>query len=167
MADAYPLAALMSVRHFREEAAQRDLAHANDAAKSAALERDAKKEELAECIAFNREETERRYAALIGTRVSMEELDKFHFGLAVLKGNERAKQQAAEEAEAALARAQAAVKTAAAAAKAARKNALKIEKHRSIWLEAAKKEAERAEDRELEEFRPTGRLGASAEEAGF
>ena len=49
------------------------------------------------------------------------------------------------------------------AVKTARKNTSKIQAHKDIWQEEAKKEAEHKEDLELEEFRPISRKGAEAE----
>jgi type III secretion protein O len=49
------------------------------------------------------------------------------------------------------------------AAKLALKNTAKIQTHKDIWAEEAKKDAEHREDLELEEFRPISRIGAEAE----
>ena len=37
-----------------------------------------------------------------------------------------------------------------------------MEKHRSLWMEEAKKLEEQAQDRALEEFKPDNRFGAEA-----
>ena len=44
----------------------------------------------------------------------------------------------------------------------ARKSCAKMEKHRSLWMEEAKKREEQAQDRALEEFKPVNRFGAEA-----
>lgn len=167
MPEAYPLASLLAVRQFREENAQRALAHANEVQEAAKVTAQTRRKELEECIVFNREETDRRYEKLIGSATNLEGLNRFHYGLAQLAQNERIRREAVADADNAVAKAEQEVQKAATAAKNAHKNTMKIEEHRKIWRTEQKKEAEHREDLELEEFRPTGRLGASADEAGF
>lgn len=162
--EAYPLQQLLTVREYREQsavravkAAERTLGEAEEAVRR-------KKMELEAWRAWRRIEEDRRYAAIMGRPTTIEGLDEFKAGLALLAAEEARKGQEAEAAEQHAEDCRGKLKTAAAAAKAARKNTAKLETHRGIWAEEAKKEAEHKEDLELEEFRPVSRLGAMAED---
>lgn len=164
MPDAYPLASLLSVRQFREETAKRNVSHAQTAVREAKQFVEQKKAELESWRLWRREETDRRYAGLIGQTVKIEQIDAFHHGLALLAAQELQKEsevgealKAMERSEAALAKAQNEVST-------ARKNTAKIEAHKAIWDEESKKATERAEDLEFEEFKPMKPLGESSED---
>ncbi|WP_294555845.1 YscO family type III secretion system apparatus protein [uncultured Mailhella sp.] len=159
----YPLEALLSVRHYREEGAKRRVRGAENALREAEAEMEKKKKELEAFRIWRVEEEDRRYAAIMGVPMRMEKLDAFKNGLALLVAQENDKEQAVvlagkevERRKEELLHAQEAVKT-------ARKNTSKIQAHKDIWQEEAKKEAEHKEDLELEEFRPISRKGAEAE----
>ena len=159
----YPLEALLSVRHYREEGAKRRVRGAENALREAEAEMEKKKKELEAFRIWRVEEEDHRYAAIMGVPMRMEKLDAFKNGLALLVAQENDKEQAVvlagkevERRKEELLHAQEAVKT-------ARKNTSKIQAHKDIWQEEAKKEAEHKEDLELEEFRPISRKGAEAE----
>ena len=95
--------------------------------------------------------------------VSIERLDSFKAGLARLAAGETDRENAVLEAEKHVEACRRELDSARDAASAARKNTSKIQAHKDIWKEEAKKEAERQEDLELEEFRPISRKGAEAE----
>ncbi len=84
----------------------------------------------------------------------MPELDKFRAGLAALANEEQGKILAVEQARAELEKCQAAVEQARQAVKTAQRETAKIVAHKDIWKAEAKKEAERQEDLETEEFKP-------------
>ena len=156
---AYHLEALLSVRRFREESAARALRRANDAVREARRALDASLTALEDWRARLPEEVDRRYRAILGQTLSTEDLARFHLGLAELASHEV---QLAAEVDRCRSACDACERAAAEAEKAvssARRSTAKIEKHRSIWAEDRKKEAERAADLEFEEFRPRGRLG--------
>ena len=164
MAQPYPLEELLSVRRFREEAAARSVTHAQRDLTQARSNVVRRQQELEDWRVWRREETDRRYAALIGHPTKIEAIDAFHHGLAVLAAQELGKLSAVDEAKKDVVRCETAVEKARRAASAAARNTAKIEAHKSIWAEAAKKEAERIEDLEFEEFKPVKRLGAEAED---
>lgn len=161
--DAYPLEALLSVRHFREEEAKRVVRYAELAVREAEDEVLARRKELEEYRIWRVQEEERRYDAIMHTVMSMSRLDAFKAGLAQLAATEATKEEAIRKAEKKVLEAQNALQKARETAKLALKNTTKIQTHKDIWSEEAKKEAEHREDLELEEFRPISRLGAEAE----
>ena len=154
MPDPYPLEALLNVRLYREDAANRSVAIAKRELKEALETAQAVREALSAWRIWRDAETERRYEALLGRRVVIEKLQAFNQGLANLSLQELEKTAAVEAADKKALECRKKMETAAQAARAARQNTAKIELHKSIWAEESKKEAERAEDLELEEFHP-------------
>lgn len=164
MGEPYPLEELLSVRRFREQAAARSVAHAQRKLVEARSNVERREQELQDWRRWREEETDRRYASLLGRPTKIEAIDAFHHGLAVLAAQELGKLSAVDEARKNVADCEKAVENARLAASAAARNTAKIQAHKSIWSEAAKKEAERLEDLEFEEFKPVKRLGAEAED---
>ena len=159
---AYPLQSLLTVRYFREEgaknavrAAERRLAEAQEAVRN-------KAEELERYRIWRPQEENRRYDAIMGTSLSLEDVAEFRAALGALAEGEQRRAQEVAEAEKVAAQKEAEVIAARAAVAEARKEAAKIEAHRDIWLAEAKKEAERQADLELEEFKaPAGQSDES------
>lgn len=157
MLPTYPLQALLSVRLFREDAAKNEVRAAERRALEARQETDRRLQVLEEYRAWWPAEVDRRYDAVIhdgqsGQGMNPEALDAFRAGLAALADGELVREAAVAEAREAEKAAAAAVAAAREAVARARREAAKIEAHRDIWNEQARKEAERQEDRELEEF---------------
>ena len=180
--ETYPLESLLSVRLFREEEAKRTVRYAELAVREADEAVLAAQKTLEEYRAWRALEEERRYDAIMNTVMSTRELDRFKAGLAALAAREAEKEEdirraekKAEESRKALDKARhhvvvvlpysmgGMVDKAREAAKLALRNTAKIQTHKDIWSEEAKKDAEHREDLELEEFRPLSRLGAEAE----
>jgi type III secretion protein O len=161
--EAYPLESLLSVRHFREEEAKRTVRYAELAVREADEAVLARKKALDEFRVWRSEEEERRYDAIMNTVMSTQALDRFKAGLAALAAMEAEKEEDIRRAEKKAAEARTALDKAREAAKLALKNTAKIQTHKDIWAEEAKKDAEHREDLELEEFRPISRIGAEAE----
>lgn len=149
----YPLQSLLTVRHFREEGAKNEVRAAERRLVEAREEVKKKKEELERYRAWRPEEENRRYDAIMGEAMSLEDMAKFRAALGALAEEEQERARAVDEAEKAAARKEREVSAAREAVAVARKEAAKIEAHRDIWLAEAKKEAERQEDLELEEFK--------------
>lgn len=148
----YPLQALLTVRHYRENAArdalrleERRLVQVREelARRQAGLER---------YRLWRREEEERRYAAILGTCLSPEQVAEFRASLTALATGEQGRLQNVRQAEEEVVRQEGAVNGARQAAAQARRDAARIETHRDIWRENARREQERLEDLELEEF---------------
>ncbi len=164
MPEKYPLEMLLSVRQYREDAALRKVTRAQDDVKTAQEGVEKADAALEHAKVFQREETDRRYAKLIGTVTKLEGLQEFNHGLARLEDVVLEKKREAENARDVVEKAKVALKKAAADAEIARKNTAKMEEHKSRWSEESKKEAERLEDLEFEEFKPIKALGAESDD---
>ena len=160
----YPLEPLLSVRHFREENAKQAVRSAEIALQDAEEKIRQCEAELATYHSWRLEEENRRYDAIMGKPQTMDELDAFKAGLAQLKDGElnreelvlKAKEERQKKAEA--------LDTARETAIHARKETAKIQAHKNIWSEEAKKEEERQADLELEEFKPLTPQNASEDD---
>lgn len=161
--ESYPLEALLAVRHYREEGAQRNVRSAEQSLREAEKAEETKKRELEEFKIWRHDEEERRYDAIMERPMTITQLDDFKAGLALLADMELQKLDAVEKAGKQVEDSAKALDSAKSAAKQAQKNTAKIQAHKDIWQEEAKKEAERLADLELEEFRPLSRKGAEAE----
>ena len=152
----YPLQALLSVRHYREDAARNALRLEERRLVQAREEVGRRQAELERYRIWRQEEEERRYAAILGASLSLEEVADFRASLGMLATGEQERFQAVRQAE------EQAVSGAQRAVALARREAAKIEKHRDIWQESAKREQEHLEDLELEEFATPSRASDDA-----
>ena len=159
----YPLASLLMVRQYREESAKRRVRSAETALREAEEQVQRQQKALEEYRLWRKEEEDRRYAAIMNIPMSLEELDNFKAGLALMASEETNLEQAVIQARKIVEDRRTELEKAKEAAKIAGKNTSKIQAHKDIWKEEAKKEAEHKEDLELEEFRPISRKGAEAE----
>lgn len=165
MAEPYPLDALMSVRLFREETAKRDVTIAQSRLREARETAEVRRKELADWEVWHEEEVERRYDAIMNRPTTTAGLAKFHQGLAKLADEGLARSAAVAAADEAASACEKKVADAKAAVRTARQNTAKIEAHKAVWSEESKKEAERAEEREFEDFKPVNRFGAAGDES--
>lgn len=108
------------------------------------------------------EEVSRRYDGLIGQKTTIEGLEGFHKNLALLASEELEREMSLDEARKQVETSRRTLEETKKAALQARKSCAKMEKHRSLWMEEAKKLEEQAQDRALEEFKPVNRFGAEA-----
>lgn len=165
MSEAYPLESLLCVRLFREETARRNVFAAQSQLKAAAEALERARDELEAWRAWKAAEVERRYDALIGRSVTIKALTAFNADLAALADGELVKRMAVDDAGRALEAARKRVEDAKRAVHTARQNTAKIEAHKSLWSEDSKREAERAQEREFEDFKPVSRFGAEGDDA--
>ena len=157
----YPLQSLLTVRRFREDAAKNEV-RATERRLAEAREEVRKKEEELERYRAWRPEEENRYDAIMGQSMNLEDVAEFRASLGALAEGEQQRVQAVTEAEKIAAQKERDVAAAREAVAEARREAAKIEAHRDIWLAEAKKEAERQEDLEMEEFKaPSGQSDES------
>ncbi len=158
----YPLQSLLTVRHFREEGAKNEVRAAERRLAEAREEVRKKEEELERYRIWRPEEENRRYDAIMGETMSLEEVAGFRASLGALAEGEQERILAVTEAEKAVGQKEREVAAAREAVAEVRREAAKIEAHRDIWLAEAKREAERQEDLELEEFKtPAGQSDES------
>ena len=158
--EAYPLAPLLSVREYREEAAKNAVRAAENALREAEAEVARRQEELETYRVWRVEEEERRYGAVLGRTLTRDELDGFKAGLAGLIDGERRHEEQVAEALRQVETRRTAVEGAREQATRARRETSKILAHKELWMEEARKEAARLEDLEMEEFRPLPPQGA-------
>lgn len=157
----YPLQALLSVRLFREDAARSQVRQAEREVTEAREAVQRCEEELLRYQEWWPTEVDRRYDGIMNQAMKLEELDAFKGGLGLLADGELKRSDAVLEAQKEVESKEMALIKAHEAAAQARRDAAKIEAHREIWKEQEKKEAEHAEDLEMEEFKPTPPLNAS------
>lgn len=150
----YPLQPLLSVRKYREDAAQTQLRQAEHALREAKEQLETREKELADFALWRREEEDRRYASIMHTLLSLDELDQFKAALARLRDKELLHEEQVIEARHKLEQARKDVEKAKDTVRLAQRETARILAHKDIWLEAERKEAERKEDLESEEFKP-------------
>ena len=150
----YPLAPLLKVREYREDAAKNALSAAERAVVEAQEAVERCRGELERYKVWRQEEVERRYDAIMGKGLSLKELDVFKAGLGALADGELKLEEAIAQALENVKKRQEDVRKAREAARQAQHETAKIVTHRDIWLVEAKREAERLEDLEMEEFKP-------------
>ena len=154
MPESYPLETLLYVRGFREEAAKRKVSHAQLAVKEAKEKVEELEAQLQAWRQWRQEETERRYQALLGKPTLIEKINRFNIELGLMAQDELLKVAAVDQAKNEVLKSEEALQMAKAAVSKARKETAKIETHKAIWTEEGKKEAERAEELEFEDFIP-------------
>ena len=148
----YPLASLTRVRQLREDAASAECTSSEKILLAARRETLARQKALDDYLVWRKQEEDRRYHEILGKELSFKELEDFKAGLAALRDRDNILLAALEEArkaeEEAAQRRDAAVES----LKQARKEKEKISENRKVWQAAERKEAERREDLEMEEF---------------
>ncbi len=148
----YTLQPLLRIRTMREDRATGELTTARRALAAAEEALAARQRDLAEWEDTKEERRDRIYDAIIGREVSRDQIDLANEGVArideegVLKADnvKRAEGVVKEKSDAAeIARTNLMIAT---------KNRMKIDEHRSIWLQAEAAEQERLAESELEDF---------------
>lgn len=148
----YTLQPLLRIRTMREDRATGELTTARRALAAAEEALAARQRDLAEWEDTKEERRDRIYDAIIGREVSRDQIDLANEGVArideegVLKADnvKRAEGVVKEKSDAAeIARTNLMIAT---------KNRMKIDEHRSIWLQAEAAEQERLAEGELEDF---------------
>ena len=133
----YPLAPLLKVREYREDAAKNALSAAERAVVEAQEAVERCRGELERYKVWRQEEVERRYDAIMGKGLSLKELDVFKAGLGALADGELKLEEAIAQ-------------------------ALENVKKRQEDVRKAR-EAARQEDLEMEEFKPLPPQGTEGE----
>lgn len=153
---AYPLFPLLRLRNLREdraihglEVAKRRLVRAR---KNVQAARDAHKDFLT----WLEQEEERRYQKVMETLMTLDDVDAFKQGLLGIRGREARYLDEILKAEHKVKGCEKDLVQAKADLLSAQKGTMKINVHRDRWEDAAKKEAERIEELEMEDFTGTG-----------
>ena len=151
----YALQPMLRIRTRREDRAATELTAARTAEREAERALEERKEELAEYERTKEERRDRVYDAVMGRPCSMDDLDKAREGVARIDEEGVLKADNVARAEGVLHEKEEASAVAQSALNLAIKERMKIEEHRQQWVEEDRKEQERLEDIELEDF--TGR----------
>lgn len=149
----YPLQPLLAVRQYREDSAQNILRRAEHAVREAERSLETCRQERERYQLWRRDEEDRRYEAIMGQLLRLDELDAFKAGLARLRDAELQREEDETRAAQALDMARKTVLEAKDKLREARRETARILAHKDIWIAAARLEAERKEDLENEEFK--------------
>lgn len=160
----YPLQALLDVRKYREQNAQNAVRQAENHYKecvNTCLEQQQKIETYQK---WRVQEEERKYTEILGQNIHIEELEDFKQYFSLLKDKGLKLEEELYNLEKQKEAAKQAVTQKKEEFKLAKKNTAKIEAHHDIWKQMEKKEQERKEDLEAEEFKPLSPLGTENSE---
>lgn len=150
----YPLDVLLDVRNLRQDKAMGNLTKAESRLAEARRHlRDCKKKH-ADYLVWLAEEEERRYESIMEVEMTLGDVDEFKQGLCSIRGLEAGYLERILRAEKSVTDAEEGVRQAKAALLEAQRATMKIEAHKSRWAEMARKEEERLEEVELEDFVP-------------
>lgn len=160
----YPLQALLNVRRYREKNAQNAVRQAENAYKECVEKCRQQKENIQQYHNWRLTEEERKYTEILGKTVSLDDLENFKQYFGMLKAKELSLEEELLRLEKERTEAQNTVNLKKEEFKTAKKNTAKIEAHHDIWKQDAKKEQERQEDLEAEEFKPLAPVGTENSE---
>lgn len=150
----YPLTSLLRLRVLRQDKAMHTLQSCERKLIKARKEVKKTIKKHADFLEWLVREEQIRYDGIMGTNMSLEDVDEFKAGLLSIRGRESLYLENILKARNFLQICKDDVKQAKEDLFAAQKGTIKIEVHRDKWLEFATLEAERAEEIELEDFMP-------------
>ena len=159
----YPLQAMLKIRITREDRAATELTHARRERDTAERTRDEKQEKLRKFEETKEERRDRVFATVLGRTVTRDDLDQTREAVQSIDEEGLLLAEDERKAEAVLEEKTREAQSAKVRYVAAGKNREKIEIHRASWEDEDRRERERAEDLELEEF--TGRKTEEEEDA--
>lgn len=143
---------MLKIREMREDRAGVALTAARNAKVQAEKELESKRSEFEKYMETKEQRRDRIYDQIIGRPVSLDDLDDARTAVTRVDEEgvllEQAEKKAADVVETKTREAESARVQFVAASR----NRMKIDEHRSIWIEEARKEEERAADAEMEEF---------------
>lgn len=153
---------MLRVRNMHEENAKREVRAAEKQLREAEEERQNKENELERYKKWLPEEEERRYTSIFGTNMNVAKLGDFRDGLAQLRQGVVKREGDLLEAQKVVQSCQKRSDAARNAAIVARRECMKLEKHKELWAEAMRKEEERIADLEMEESYSPSKKDADA-----
>lgn len=148
----YTLQPLMRIRQMREDRAAGELTAARQALAAAEEALAARRRDLAEYEDTKEERRDRIYAAIIGRSVSRDQIDVANEGVSRIDEEGVLKADNVTRAEDEVRECEVVAENARVNLMAATKNRMKIDEHKSIWLQAEAAEQERLAEGELEDF---------------
>ncbi|MCG8566589.1 MAG: type III secretion protein [Desulfobacterales bacterium] len=151
---AYPLFALLRLREFRQDKAMHSLQRRERELVQARRNETQAVQAHGDFLDWLAREEENRYQSIMDIEMELPEVDEFKQGLLGLRARESHYLENILKARNQVQVCREAVARAKADLLAAQKGTMKIEVHRDKWMELEKIEAERAEEREMEDFIP-------------
>jgi flagellar biosynthesis chaperone FliJ len=148
----YPLAKLLAIRSWREEAAQRELEARREAVRQAETILGETRRERDDYAARRPAEERALFARIRNRPVPLAEVDDFKLRILALRARESELDEAVVRAEKSLAAAEEALEEARARAFRAARERLKITEHGRLWGLAENQRLERLDEAELEDF---------------
>ncbi|MCR5084115.1 MAG: type III secretion protein [Succinivibrionaceae bacterium] len=149
----YPLASLLDLRQHRAEEAEHAQGLARQRHEQSVREVASRREELEKYKSWREEEIERSYQGIFGKAMGERELEKFKAYLASLAMKQLTYEERVEEARRQERQDQEALDAACEETRRAKAAKTKLDEHFEIWSQAQRLEQERAEEKELEDFR--------------
>jgi hypothetical protein len=162
----YPLGRILGVRELREDQAARELRRRQDALEAAVAVWEAREAEAQEGARDLRRREDEAAEAAVGKRIETGIARSQRREIEAWRGRQEEVEAMAESARKAVDAARAAWGEARARYQARMKDKHKLMNHREAWQIQAGKEAEAAEEKELEEAARGGAVGKAAEGAG-
>lgn len=160
----YPLQSLLDVRKYREQNAQNAVRQAENLYKECVSSCMEQQKKIAEYAKWKVQEEERKYTEILGSQLHIDDLEDFKQYFAYLKDKGVKLEEELYTLEKQKENAKQTVEQKKEEFKLAKKNTTKIEAHHDIWKQAEKKEQERKEDLEAEEFKPLSPIGTENSE---
>ena len=148
----YTLQPLLRIRMMREDRATGQLTAARQALAAAEEALAARQHDLAEWEETKEERRDRIYDAIIGQKVSRDQIDLANEGVARIDEEGVLKADNVTRAEGVVKEKTEAAEVARANLNLATKNRMKIDEHRAVWLAEEAKEQEARAEGELEDF---------------
>ena len=148
----YTLQPLLRIRTMREDRATGELTAARQALAAAEEALVARRRDLAEWEETKEERRDRIYDAIIGQKVSRDQIDLANEGVARIDEEGVLKADNVTRAEGVVKEKTEAAEVARANLNQKKKNRMKIEEHRAVWLAEDAKEQEARAEGELEDF---------------
>ena len=144
---------LITARKIREDNAQRSVVSARNELNTLLENIENKKVEVQHYEEWRKEEEVRRFIEIQNTTLSQKEMDKFKWGIAALKARTLELEEEVMNMQAKIPEVEQKIDEAIRVHKETIREREKIEEHKQKWIEELRKESDRLEDLELEEFR--------------
>ena len=151
----YPLEVLLSVRNLRQDKAMGNLTKAESRLAEARRHLRECRKKHEDYLVWLAEEEERRYDSIMEKDMTLLDVDEFKQGLCTIRGMEAGYLERILRAEKGVADCEEDVRQAKAALLEAQRATMKIDAHKERWMELARKEEERLEEVEMEDFVPS------------
>ena len=159
----YPLFSLIHIRKHREQYIKKTKHILEEQLKNIEKKITAQQNTITNYHTWRIQEEEKEYTKIIGKNIHHTELEQFKNTFTILKQRELLLEQELEELQKIKEKYLAELQVQNNALKIAQKECIKIEKHFELWQEAYKKQTEKKEEAELEEFKSQTQINENYE----